>query len=332
MPTDFHVQIELTGNRKTGVSLYAQANKCVLLFCRIQISHRVFKHMQTKPGVDSSRFITDLCGETAAGEDVAFLITRTKIVYFSRYKPAPHEPRSAITELVQGVWRLLGTHAVSVIRSRIYSTRQPTEMDYGMVKVCAKRISPIEDFLEDHKDQLSEILKYERVEVSDSTIEPKTPTSQSTRLSLEEALCLANELISKPSALLSKAESARPIAAVLLSKDGDLLASSANRAGFDRTRHAEVNLLQDYFERTKKPVPDGATLVTTRKPCKMCAGMLWHATENPLSLQVLYEEFDPGPLAAKTILNAFSFERNRACKSESEIKIELEKKIEPSND
>lgn len=288
--------------------------------------------MTDKLTANLSGFLHDLLGVNAADADVAFLITRTNYVYFSIYKPQIHEPRSAVTELIQGIWETYGVNAVTLVRNRIYSTALPNEMDYGMLKVCGKRMSPAAEFFDDKAN----IALVREIQGRTHVASHLTPSASQNNITATEpviysnanALAKARTLFVNSNNSLPLAARDRQIGAVLLSSGGKLLATGANRAGSDRTRHAEVNLLQDYFRRTQSPVPYGATLVTTRKPCKMCAAMLWHASDAPLSLKVFYEEFDPGPLASMTILNANSFERNRACAHDHEIGIELESKLE----
>jgi tRNA(Arg) A34 adenosine deaminase TadA len=38
------------------------------------------------------------------------------------------------------------------------------------------------------------------------------------------------------------------------------------------------------------------------KPCKMCAGMIWHCAEDIRTSKVYYLEHDPGPNARLTLL------------------------------
>ncbi len=97
----------------------------------------------------------------------------------------------------------------------------------------------------------------------------------------------------------------RAVGAVLVSAEGELLAQAYNSNHSNRTLHAEVRLLQDWGFRTGgAPIPAGAQLFVTLKPCKMCAGMLFYCAENPSTLQIWYDQFDPGPHARATILES----------------------------
>jgi tRNA(adenine34) deaminase len=65
-----------------------------------------------------------------------------------------------------------------------------------------------------------------------------------------------------------------PIGAVVLSPDGEVLASAHNRrnGSDDPTGHAEVLALRAAGERLGGWHLDGCTLVVTLEPCTMCAG------------------------------------------------------------
>jgi len=65
-----------------------------------------------------------------------------------------------------------------------------------------------------------------------------------------------------------------PVGAVVLSADGDVVATAANRreASADPTAHAEVLALRAAAAARGSWRLDGLTLVVTLEPCAMCAG------------------------------------------------------------
>ncbi|MGZ3744742.1 MAG: Bd3614 family nucleic acid deaminase, partial [Pseudobdellovibrionaceae bacterium] len=65
-----------------------------------------------------------------------------------------------------------------------------------------------------------------------------------------------------------------------------------NSSSKNKTLHAEVNAVQRLFRDSQKKLPIGAKLYTTRKPCKMCAGMIHDWSEDPASLEIYYLEED----------------------------------------
>ncbi|AKF11692.1 nucleoside deaminase [Sandaracinus amylolyticus] len=67
-----------------------------------------------------------------------------------------------------------------------------------------------------------------------------------------------------------------PFGAVLVSRDGELLAEAENTATSDGdpTGHAELNLLRGLFARVGAHRLEGATLYASGEPCPMCAAAI----------------------------------------------------------
>ncbi|RYZ67719.1 MAG: hypothetical protein EOP09_10575 [Proteobacteria bacterium] len=84
----------------------------------------------------------------------------------------------------------------------------------------------------------------------------------------------------------------RDIACLLLDASDNLLAFGLNSNSKNKTLHAEVNMVQRFFQETGRKIPAGAKIVTTRKPCRMCAGMIYEWSDAPNTLQILYGEDD----------------------------------------
>jgi tRNA(Arg) A34 adenosine deaminase TadA len=97
----------------------------------------------------------------------------------------------------------------------------------------------------------------------------------------------------------------RPVAAVLISREGKVLDWALNTNAVNKTLHAELNLVQSFYRKFGSKLPAGSKLFTTLKPCKMCAGMLFDAAEDMRSFEVIYAEDDPGPNARNTALENF---------------------------
>ena len=58
-----------------------------------------------------------------------------------------------------------------------------------------------------------------------------------------------------------------------------------------------------WFLQTGKKIPAGTRIYVTHKPCKMCAGMIYHWSEDPRSIQVRYLKEETGGLSRSTILD-----------------------------
>jgi tRNA(adenine34) deaminase len=67
-----------------------------------------------------------------------------------------------------------------------------------------------------------------------------------------------------------------PVGAVLVDKDGCILAKAGNRVeqGADPTAHAEILVLREAARVRGRPVLDDCDLYVTLEPCAMCAGAI----------------------------------------------------------
>ncbi|MFZ0322674.1 MAG: nucleoside deaminase [Actinomycetes bacterium] len=87
---------------------------------------------------------------------------------------------------------------------------------------------------------------------------------------------VAAMLLALEQARLALATGDVPIGAVVLDRDGAVLASACNarEARHDPTAHAEVVALRSAADALGSWRLDGCTLVVTLEPCTMCAGAL----------------------------------------------------------
>lgn len=282
---------------------------------------------------------------------VAFLRTAENHVLFAYDRSTDeilppdhtHRPESAVTRLLQGLWdwrrdcrrdHPLGDHGQTrdifrLLRRPIYTTAPLRELEWGMIKVAAKRAT-FGLRAHDHRHDVALIADIQGLQCTE--VRPVPPPArpawpQAAELGGDNlqapvdhacAMQVARTLAARVrpptnSSGVGRWNNDRPIAALLTDSRGLPLSWAVNSAGHDRTRHAEVNLVQDWYRQTRRPLPIGARIYTTLKPCKMCAGAIWTAAEDPLSIRVIYDEDDPGPMARQTILTANSFARRRAC-------------------
>ena len=96
----------------------------------------------------------------------------------------------------------------------------------------------------------------------------------------------------------SDAADGKFVAALLVARDGRILAWGLNTNKRNPTHHAEVNMLQAYHAghggQAYAGLPPGARIYTTLKCCKMCAAMIRHCAGEPANLRVYYGVPDPG--------------------------------------
>lgn len=90
-----------------------------------------------------------------------------------------------------------------------------------------------------------------------------------------------------------------PIAALLVSRTGDLLSFGLNTTPTNHTFHAEMNAIQAYCK-IKGNIPSGARIYTTLQPCLMCAGMIRHTMPDDL---VVYYAMKDAAVRASALSN-----------------------------
>jgi tRNA(Arg) A34 adenosine deaminase TadA len=123
----------------------------------------------------------------------------------------------------------------------------------------------------------------------------------------------------------------KAVAALLLGPGGELLGWAVNTGSKNAMRHAEANLLDVRAAGASAPLPRGATLLATLKPCKMCAGLIWDAASDRAALRVLYLDEDPLRYARETVLDAGSVERRRVARDRAEAARVVQRRIEESS-
>ncbi|KHD88739.1 MAG: hypothetical protein OM95_07465 [Bdellovibrio sp. ArHS] len=220
-----------------------------------------------------------------------------------------------MVKLLQGLFDQFVDHSFFILRKRIYTTAPLTEMCRGMVKVVAKRataqVQP-----RDHKLKL----QVQFCEIGSAEVALWPPAHEDTPASFTEDRLTPEEVASVPRTLAKLRSAAqnlarqvprgeilhdfnRDIAVVLVDANGRYLGFGVNSNSKNKTRHAEVNLLQNLYRAGQTKIPANAILFSTHKPCKMCAGMIYHWSEDPASLRVYYSVEEKGSLSRETILD-----------------------------
>lgn len=95
-----------------------------------------------------------------------------------------------------------------------------------------------------------------------------------------------------------------PVGAVVLSREGEILARAGNACitANDPTAHAEMAALREACRRIGNYRLDEAALVATLEPCLMCLGAMVHARVGLL----VYGASDPKSGVAESRLDGFS--------------------------
>ena len=194
-------------------------------------------------------------------------------------------------------------------------------MCLGMVKVVAKRISgPLRPF--DHALPLS--LDFVEIGEGAQKLFPVRQRSELSQIFVASHLTAAEPIARawQLARLNPRGEVLhdynRGIAALLVGPEDEILAWGLNSNSKNKTLHAEVNLVQDYFRRTGRKIPRGARIYSTHKPCKMCAGMIFENSEERKDAFVLYEVEETGGLSSATVLDRHGLNRKIISSSKAE--------------
>ncbi len=267
-------------------------------------------------------FFEELACHLGAGPlvDVAIIHYKDKI-YFSKMKKQSIDqkgPSSATVKLIQGLFDQHRDHSFFILRHRIWTTESVGPMNWGMVRLAAKRITQIEvkasssDKLAQELSQntLIEVGEAESFLVSTYSFLPEsvhTPplVIETDRIGIGWAQKLG-ESVQRGDVLH---DHNRPIGALLCDVSGVVLSWAVNRAALNKTLHAEVGAIQNFFKQTQALIPKGAKLYVSLKPCHMCAGMLVESCQDPTSIQVIYAEDDKGLQAQNTALDKIGVSR-----------------------
>ncbi len=266
-------------------------------------------------------------------EHIAFLLAPSKqegeiafvehkdVVYYARFPKDVTAPSSAVVKLLQGLFDQYIDHSFFILRQRIYTTAQLSEMCRGMIKVVAKRatetIQPTDHSLDlkvrfqevgsAHEvlinvTHLNEENKAELKDVAD-WVRKQNPADELQYLKIAQGL---SGRVPRGDVLH---DYDRSIAAILVDKDGQVLSYGLNSNSKNKTLHAEVNLLQRLYKNGGRRIPAGAVLYSTHKPCKMCAGMIHDWCDDLNHVQVFYGIEETGALSRQTVLDRLALNK-----------------------
>lgn len=268
-----------------------------LLADSIELSEQIAHHLK-KGGGDS------------LNQHWAWVI-REQRIYWTVDRPEPYRPSSAIVKLIQFLFEKHVDHSFFILRHRLFTTAAITAMETGMVKLAAKRIS---GDIRPRDHQLS-LNSYEWIQVGDQNWYLQSEHTENIQASPqkikneEDALQVLKEMESQVSRGEVLHDYNRPIAVIITDDDGQILSSSVNSNFKNKTLHAEVRAAQDYFHKHQKPIPKGAKVYVSLKPCQMCAAMLAQLSEDPKSMQIYFYQDDPGPRAKNTVFDQLGIQK-----------------------
>lgn len=250
-------------------------------------------------------------------EQIAYLEFESK-VYWSRYSPQAKEPNSATLQLIQGIYENHSEHARSILRQRIFTNYAISDLDRAAVRVGAKRISECAGTFGSKSEADTIEIKFSAAAIAASDL----PCRLAKRGEIEAAL---KRLETNCQRTEQKRLSDRPVACLLLDGNRNVLSSAWNANHRNRSLHAELRMLQDYWKKSQKPIPQGAVIFCSLQPCRMCAAAIWHLCEDPFSIRVVFQEVDRGSAARGTILQVGSSPEEKRRLEESPVEMHMDR-------
>lgn len=244
----------------------------------------------------------------------AFLIHEKGVEYAGAEGPFPamgcHSsslaafPSSAAVKLLQGVFEKHKDHSFFLLRKRIYLNYEPGPMDLGFIDLVAKRWSRIDAADGTNASAEVRLPINEVVPLKECFFRPDhfadhgVCTISSIQNSSEALQALENlEAQILRGSVLHK--HSRQIAAIFCDETGVVLGHALHAGAVNKTRHAEVELLQGLYRKGFRPTGKYRMYVSTQ-PCRMCAG-LWAEVLGE-RVRVFYRDEDPGTKARGTEL------------------------------
>jgi tRNA(Arg) A34 adenosine deaminase TadA len=178
---------------------------------------------------------------------------------------------------------------------------QPSILCRGMVSIAAKRYSVDLNLNQKMSESLTAPIEISYVVKNDGVFD-----------SNETFLCAGKSWIEFKDNSLKRDTQSKPrhqesrlVRSLILDENLKIQMGAENRNSRNKTRHAEIQLLQNYFAKNKKGFDKKNVLVSSLQCCKMCAAMIWHMQTDPLkNLEVYFLEEEKGSSARDTILTA----------------------------
>ena len=255
------------------------------------------------------------------GNDVAWLTAPARspdagAIFCAHATPTddPHLPTSPIIDLIQGIAESRPGGAHALLRRRIFTTAPVRPVERAFVRVQAKKHTAIS------RASLSasggeDTTPLRKIDVSGDACSARDRVVDRHRILLDsgspdptDPMALAEWWAERAERSAERKESDRAIGAVLILPDGSVGGGATNLGGRNRTLHAEVNLVQQWWRTHARPIPPGSEVFVTLQSCRMCAAMLVGACEDPHRLRVTYRDRDPGRYARATLLQELGAE------------------------
>lgn len=239
----------------------------------------------------------------------AWIVAPGGLLLFARcdddldYKNPYNFTRTPVTKLVYGINQEFGSERFRYLRMPIETNYPLSTWERSLVKVCAKRHRQFRDFPEAvattqrHLD-LGIILE---PGLNQHGYETNADTFESTNEALERVIEIEREMRIS-SKLQKRFNRNRCVAVTILDPNGKVLITATNSNAENQLLHAEVNAFAQLTKKNINELAPGSTIVTTLKPCVMCATLILEFTRNKKDVKVLAAQDDFGSFGRHSIL------------------------------
>jgi tRNA(Arg) A34 adenosine deaminase TadA len=241
---------------------------------------------------------------------LAWIEAEGNLVLTASNGPGDFPWSSAISRLITGINAEFGEERYRFLRRRIHCEGPVSQWDRNLVKVCAKRLTahqtpPLSDFpgegtspsliFPGEGGRTARIVDLGADLLADPASDRVAAIPPA--LSEKDALALTGQIAADERRAVKDMRphlSPRCVVALLVDKDGHVIAANVNTNAGSQMRHAEVNLLLAMASRGINRIPAGATIYTSLKPCRMCASLILSVQEDCSPLRVVTLADDEG--------------------------------------
>lgn len=237
----------------------------------------------------------------------AFLLHQGTVYFAGMHRPQTRKPSSAAIKLLQGLFDHHRDLTFFLLRTHLYLDAPPGPMERGFINLVAKRFRvlqvPFKCSTPPTALRWVEVVPLE-TEIFQSELPTTSATLSAERIIDDQQAALAlqglEDQVPRGTVLH---DYARPIGAILVNDRGQVQGYAVHSGVINKTRHAEIDLIQDLYRRGFDPAPDTKyVLYVSLKPCRMCAGT-WAEMFESRNLEVVYRRDDPGSKARDTELD-----------------------------
>jgi tRNA(Arg) A34 adenosine deaminase TadA len=218
-------------------------------------------------------------------------------------KSASQFTRTALTKLVYGINQEFGVERFRYLRTPIETNYHLSNWERGVVKVCAKRHREFRDVSEafniSHKHlDVGRVLEpgFERHRCDNAVGTFENPDE-----ALRRVLSIENDMRTSFNSQ-KRFRRHRCVAVTVLDANGKVLVTATNSNARNQLLHAEVNAFALLMKHNTNELAPGSTIVTTLKPCIMCANLILEFTRNKKDVKVLAAQDDSGSFGRHSIL------------------------------